>query len=66
MNLLDVVGCTMNVRFKKRTAKADEDKGTARLVARARKEITSGVPLIPKKIADRIAKKCRRSRRSER
>jgi hypothetical protein len=38
-----------------KAAEADEDMGTARLVARARKEIASGVPLIPKKIADRIA-----------
>ena len=34
---------------------ADEDFGTARLVARARKEISAGIPLIPKKVVDRIA-----------
>jgi hypothetical protein len=34
---------------------ADEDLGTARLVARARKEIAAGMPLIPKEVADRIA-----------
>ena len=34
---------------------ADEDVGTARLVARARREIAAGMPLIPKKIVDRIA-----------
>jgi hypothetical protein len=34
---------------------ADEDFGTARLVARARKEIAAGMPLIPKKVVDRIA-----------
>ena len=34
---------------------ADEDFGTARLVARARKEITAGMPLIPKDVVDRIA-----------
>jgi predicted transcriptional regulator len=34
---------------------ADEDAGTARLVARARKEIAAGAPLIPKAVADRIA-----------
>jgi hypothetical protein len=34
---------------------ADEDVGTARLVARARREIAAGMPLIPKKIIDRIA-----------
>jgi hypothetical protein len=37
-------------------ATVDEDVGTARLVARARKAIASGAPLIPKRIADRIAK----------
>jgi hypothetical protein len=34
---------------------ADEDFGTARLVARARKEISAGMPLIPKEFVDRIA-----------
>jgi len=38
-----------------KAAEADEDKGTARLVARARKEIAAGTPLIPKKVVDRIA-----------
>jgi hypothetical protein len=33
---------------------ADEDIGTVRLVARARKEIAAGIPLIPKEIVDRI------------
>jgi hypothetical protein len=33
---------------------ADEDIGTVRLVARARKEIVAGAPLIPKEIVDRI------------
>jgi hypothetical protein len=33
----------------------DEDLGTARLVARARKEIAAGSPLIPKGVVDRIA-----------
>ena len=39
---------------------ADEDIGTVRLVARARKEIVAGAPLIPKEIVDRIiaGKKC--------
>jgi hypothetical protein len=32
-----------------------QDIGSARLVARARKEITAGAPLIPKKFVDRIA-----------
>jgi ribosome-binding protein aMBF1 (putative translation factor) len=35
--------------------KADEDFGTARLVARARKEMAAGMPLIPKEVVDRIA-----------
>jgi hypothetical protein len=34
---------------------ADEDFGTARLIARARKEIAAGMPLIPKEVVDRIA-----------
>lgn len=34
---------------------ADEDLGTARLIARARKEIAAGIPLIPKAVIDRIA-----------
>jgi len=33
----------------------EEDAGTARIVARARREITQGVPLIPIEIADRVA-----------
>jgi hypothetical protein len=39
-----------------KAAEADEDSGTARLVARARREIAAGVPLIPKSVVDRIAK----------
>jgi hypothetical protein len=39
-----------------KAAEADEDAGTARLVARARKEIAAGAPLIPKSIVDRLAK----------
>lgn len=38
-----------------KAAEADEDIGTARIVARARKEIASGVPLLPKDIVDRLA-----------
>lgn len=44
--------------YEKLAAKAqeaDEDFGTARLVARARKEIAAGMPLIPKEVVDRIA-----------
>ena len=39
-----------------KAAEADEDTGTARLVARARKEIAAGAPLIPKQVVDRLAK----------
>ena len=39
-----------------KAAEADEDLGTARLVARARKEIVAGALLIPKAVVDRIAK----------
>ena len=38
-----------------KAAEADEDIGSARLVARARKEIAAGAPLIPKNFVDRIA-----------
>jgi hypothetical protein len=37
-----------------RAAEADEDAGTVRIVARARKEIAAGAPLLPKSVADRI------------
>lgn len=39
-----------------KAAEADEDIGTARLVARARKEVASGAPLLPKEVVDRLAK----------
>lgn len=39
-----------------RAAEADENAGTARLVARARKEVSAGAPLLPKEIVDRLAK----------
>ena len=38
-----------------RAAEADEDTGTARLVARARKKIADGAPLIPLDVVNRIA-----------
>jgi len=38
-----------------KAAEADEDVGTARLVARARKEIAAGASLFPKTVVDRIA-----------
>lgn len=37
-----------------KAAEAEEDIGTARLVARARKEIAAGAPLVPKAVVDRI------------
>jgi len=37
-----------------KAAEADEDAGTARLVARARGEIASGAPLLPKHVVDRL------------
>lgn len=42
-------------RLVARAAEADEDAATARLVARARKEVATGAPLIPLEIAERIA-----------
>ena len=33
----------------------EEDKGTARLVARARKEVSAGAPVFPMAVADRVA-----------
>jgi mRNA-degrading endonuclease RelE of RelBE toxin-antitoxin system len=38
-----------------KASEADEDAGTARIVARARKEIADGAPLLPKDVVDRIA-----------
>jgi hypothetical protein len=38
-----------------KATEADEDAGTARLVARARKEAAAGAPLLPKDIVDRLA-----------
>src|SRR5687767_13181273 len=39
-----------------RAAEADEDAGTARVAARARKEIAGGAAIIPKEFVDRLAK----------
>jgi hypothetical protein len=39
-----------------RAEEADEVLGSSRLVARARKEISAGIPLIPKEVVDRFAK----------
>jgi hypothetical protein len=38
-----------------KASEADEDAGTARIVARARKEIAGGGPLLPKDVVDRLA-----------
>ena len=38
-----------------KAAEADEDTGTACLVAHARREIAAGSPLLPKEIVDRLA-----------
>jgi len=42
-------------RLVARAAEADEDAGTARLVAHARKEAAAGAPLVPLEVAERIA-----------
>ncbi len=42
-------------RLLAKASEADEDAGTARIVARARKEVAGGGPLLPKDIVDRIA-----------
>jgi Helix-turn-helix len=42
-------------RLAARAAEADEDAGTARIVARARKEIAEGGVLLPKNVVDRLA-----------
>ncbi|MEO6782301.1 MAG: helix-turn-helix transcriptional regulator [Bradyrhizobium sp.] len=38
-----------------RASEADEDAGSARIVSRARKEISGGAPLLPKDVVDRMA-----------
>lgn len=38
-----------------KASEADEDAGTARIVARARKEVAEGAPLLPKEVVDRLA-----------
>jgi hypothetical protein len=42
-------------RLAARAAEADEDAGTARVVARAREEIAEGGVLLPKDVVDRLA-----------
>lgn len=41
-------------RLKALADEAIEDAGTARLVARAKKEVASGTPLLPKEVVDRL------------
>jgi ribosome-binding protein aMBF1 (putative translation factor) len=38
-----------------KASEADEDTGATRIVARARKEVADGGPLLPKDIVDRLA-----------
>jgi DNA-binding XRE family transcriptional regulator len=42
-------------RLKSLESEVEEDVGTARLVARAKKEIAGGALLLPKEVADRLA-----------
>jgi ribosome-binding protein aMBF1 (putative translation factor) len=39
-----------------KASEADEDAGSARIVAQARKEVAGGGPLLPKDVVDRMAK----------
>jgi hypothetical protein len=39
-----------------KAGEANEDKGTARVVARARGDLAAGAPLLPKHVVDRLAK----------
>lgn len=41
--------------LRRLASESEEDAGTARLVARARKEVADGEPLLPKETADRLA-----------
>jgi ribosome-binding protein aMBF1 (putative translation factor) len=38
-----------------KASEADEDAGTARIIARARKEFADGGPLLPKTVVDQLA-----------
>lgn len=42
-------------RLRELAREAEEDIGTARLVARAKREVASGAPVLPKEIVDRLA-----------
>jgi hypothetical protein len=44
------------IRRIDRDNEAAEDIGTARIVARARKEIAAGAQLVPKHVVDRLVK----------
>lgn len=41
-------------RLKGLAQEAEEDIGTARLVARAKREVADGAPLVPKEVVDRL------------
>jgi DNA-binding XRE family transcriptional regulator len=43
-------------RLKAVAREAEEDAGTARLIARAKREIAAGTPLLPKDVVDRLGK----------
>ncbi len=43
-------------RLRTLAAEAEEDFGTARLVARAKKEIADGAPVLPKAVVDRLGR----------
>jgi DNA-binding XRE family transcriptional regulator len=43
-------------RLKAFEQEAEEDEGTTRLIARARREIADGAPVLPRDIVDRLAK----------
>jgi DNA-binding XRE family transcriptional regulator len=42
-------------RLKALEQEAEEDLGTARLIARAKREVADGVPVLPKSVVDRLA-----------
>jgi DNA-binding XRE family transcriptional regulator len=43
-------------RLKSFAQEAEEDAGTARLIARAKREIAGGAPLLPKDVVDRLGR----------
>ena len=42
-------------RLKMLAQEAEEDAGTARLIARTKQQVAKGAPLLPKDVADRLA-----------